>query len=232
MIDTQAVRRAAIFRMMTDAEISEALDVLHGEKKRVPKGAVILHAGSTTDRMGVILDGSVTIETNDLWGNRTILSYVGAGEVFAETYAFLPGETMLGDVCTNESCRLLFLRIDGLCRMDAARYPWLHRFVFNLLTISAQKNLALTGRSFHTAPKSARGRLMAYLNTISLQKNSRTFDIPFDRQQLADYLNLERSAVSKELGKMRREGLLEFRKNHFEIRYQPESDPAAKHRYT
>ena len=73
----------------------------------------------------------------------------------------------------------------------------------------------LTGRFFHTTPKSARARIMAYLNSVSLQKQSREFDIPFDRQQLADYLNLDRSAMSKELGRMRREGLIEARKNHF-----------------
>ncbi|MBR2807174.1 MAG: winged helix-turn-helix domain-containing protein, partial [Oscillospiraceae bacterium] len=81
--------------------------------------------------------------------------------------------------------------------------------------ISAHKNLALSGRSFHTAPKTIRGRVMSYLNTVSLQRGSREFDIPFDRQQLADYLNLERSALSKELGKMQRDGLITVRKNHF-----------------
>jgi len=80
------------------------------------------------------------------------------------------------------------------------------------------KNLILSGRSFHTAPKTIRGRVMAYLNSVSLQRRSREFDIPFDRQQLADYLNLERSALSKELGKMQREGLISCRKNHFIIR--------------
>ena len=79
------------------------------------------------------------------------------------------------------------------------------------------KNMILSGRSFHTAPKTIRGRVMAYLNSVSLQKRSREFDIPFNRQQLADYLNLERSALSKEIGKMRREGLISFRKNHFSI---------------
>ena len=87
----------------------------------------------------------------------------------------------------------------------------------NLLTISARKNLALSGRSFHTAPKTIRGRVLSYLNTVSLQKHSNEFDIPFDRQHLADYLNLERSALSKELGKMQRDGLILVRKNHFVI---------------
>ena len=86
-----------------------------------------------------------------------------------------------------------------------------------LLAISSMKNLHLTGRSFHTAPKTVRGRVMAYLNTVSLQARSREFDIPFDRQQLADYLNLDRTALSKELGKMQAEGLIRTKKNHFMI---------------
>ena len=217
MIDTQAVRRAAIFRMMTDAEISEALDVLHGEKKRVPKGAVILHAGSTTDRMGVILDGSVTIETNDLWGNRTIISHVARGQVFAETYALLGNEPMLVDVTANEDCLVLFLGAGGMpMRADTPR-PWAWKYVTNLLFLSAHKNRLLSGRSFHTAPKTIRGRVMAYLNSVSLQQRSHEFDILFDRQQLADYLNLERSALSKELGRMQRDGLIACRKNHFTV---------------
>lgn len=83
--------------------------------------------------------------------------------------------------------------------------------------ISAHRNLTLTGRSFHTSPKSARGRILSYLNAVSLQKHSVEFDIPFDRQQLADYLNLERTNMSKELGKMQREGIIECRKNHFKL---------------
>ena len=82
---------------------------------------------------------------------------------------------------------------------------------------SAHKNLTLSGRSFHTSPKSARGRILSYLNTVSLQKRTAEFDIPFDRQQLADYLNLERTNMSKELTRMKRDGILECRKNHFRL---------------
>lgn len=75
----------------------------------------------------------------------------------------------------------------------------------------------LSGRSFHTSPKSARGRIMAYLDSLALQKGCREFDIPFDRQQMADYLNLERTALSKELGRMKKDGLILYAKNHFTI---------------
>ena len=89
------------------------------------------------------------------------------------------------------------------------------KVVANLLTISAHKNLTLSGRSFHTAPKTIRGRVLAYLNTISLQTGRSEFDIPFDRQQLANYLNVERTALSKELGRMQNDGILRCRRSHF-----------------
>ena len=83
--------------------------------------------------------------------------------------------------------------------------------------ISLHKNLALSGRSFHTSPKSARGRILSYLNTVALQKRTNEFDIPFDRQQLANYLNLERTNMSKELTRMKNDGIIECRKNHFRL---------------
>ena len=87
-----------------------------------------------------------------------------------------------------------------------------------MLTISMRKNLMLSGRSFHTSPKTIRGRVMAYLSSMSLQAGSDEFDIPFDRQQLADYLNVERTALSKELGRMQKEELITVRKNHFRLK--------------
>ena len=206
-----------LFRGLSEEEISQALRELQAQEKHYGTDTVVLSAGRPTERMGLVLKGSVTIESNDLWGNRTILSHVGEGGFFAETYAWLCDEVVLVDVVANEECRILFLTPAILRGPSLAREPWAAKLTANLLSISAQKNLALTGRSFHTASKSARARIMAYLNTVALQKKSREFDIPFDRQQLADYLNLERSAMSKELGRMRDEGLIRTRKNHFAL---------------
>ena len=214
-INSEILQRSMLFKGLSEKDLSEALVFLQAEEKKYRKGAGILHAGTLTDRMGLVLEGSVTIENNDMWGNRTILSHVEKGQFFAETYAYLPGEPMLVDVVANENCRILYLRIGSLHRSFPSGGSWVMLFTSNLLSISAHKNLVLSGRSFHTAPKTIRGRVMSYLNTVSLQKGSREFDIPFDRQQLADYLNLERSALSKELGKMRRDGLITVRKNHF-----------------
>ena len=227
-VNSDILHRSLLFRGLTPEEISAALAFLHAEEKRYTKGTGILHAGTLTDRMGLVLEGSVTIENNDMWGNRSILSHVGKGQFFAETYAYLSDEPMLVDVVANENCRILFLRIGSLRRSSPSVNSWGMTFVSNLLSVSAHKNLALTGRSFHTAPKSARGRILAYLNTVSLQKHSAEFDIPFNRQQLADYLNLERTSLSKELGKMHREGIVIFRKNHFHLLG---NDPSSLNRF-
>ena len=217
-MDIRQLQKTILFRGMTEAEMIEAIQVLEAHEKRYEKGETLLNAGLATERMGLVLDGSVTIESNDAWGNRTIISHVGKGQVFAETYALLENEPMLVDVTASEVSRVLFLRSGRIQGLTSSLRPWVLKYIANLLTISAHKNLILSGRSFHTAPKTIRGRVMAYLNSVSLQKNSREFDIPFDRQQLADYLNLERSALSKELGKMQRDGLISCWKNHFTIR--------------
>jgi len=216
-MDMRQLQKSMLFRGMTEPEIIKALQALEAHEIRYEKGETLLIAGTITERMGLVLEGSVTIESNDAWGNRTIISHVGKGQVFAETYALMENEPMLVDVTASEDCRILFLRSGRIQSLNSSLESWALKYITNLLTISMHKNLILSGRSFHTAPKTIRGRVMAYLNSVSLQRRSREFDIPFDRQQLADYLNLERSALSKELGKMQREGLISCRKNHFII---------------
>lgn len=222
-MNMRVCEKIMIFRGMTREEIDIALMELHGEEAYYQKGQAVFLAGNVTQKMGLVLDGSVTIENNDMWGNRTILSYVGEGQLFAETYAILKEESMLVDVVANENCHILFLNMAYLHTLNLQSGTWTAKLITNLLTICAHKNLLLSNRSFHTAPKTIRGRVMAYLNSVALQKNSREFDIPFNRQQLADYLNLERSALSKEIGKMQREGIITSKKNHFIIQGNPET---------
>ena len=211
------IQQIALFRGMDEAELAAALSALSAKEKTYEKDETILYAGNVSEHMGLVLEGSVTIESNDVWGNRTILSHIEKGGTFAETYALLEDEPMLVDVIANEKSNILFLRIGSLNLLQQDISPWRVKLIGNLLRISSQKNLHLSGRSFHTAPKSIRGRVMAYLNSVSLQKRTTAFDIPFDRQQMADYLNLERTALSKELRKMKDDGLIDFHKNNFHL---------------
>ena len=209
--------QSVIFKDMTEEEIEICLTELRATEKAYKKDEMILMAGDTTERFGLVLEGSVTIESNDIWGNRTILSHVGSMQFFAETYALLEDETLLVDVRANENCRILFFRIGSLKRLRSSNELWAMKFICNMLEISAHKNVVLSGRSSHISPRTIRERILSYLNTVSLQKHSTEFDIPFDRQQLADYLNVDRSALSNELSKLQREGVISCRKNHFEL---------------
>ncbi len=213
----EALQNNRLFLDMNALEINTALYILNARYQTFEKGEIILHAGGQTDCVCLVISGSVTIENNDMWGNRTILNIVDSDDFFVETYAILKDEIMMVDAVANEQCAIMFLRIGGLFGSGFEGQPWSNKLVRNLLMISANKNLILSGRSFHISPKTARGRIMAYLNSVSLKKHSKVFDIPFDRQQMADYLNLERTALSKELSRMKQEKIIDFKKNHFEI---------------
>ena len=216
----QILQKSRLFFDMTDRELGRCLASMNAREDHFEKGDVIFHAGDVTDLIGIVLSGSATIENTDLWGNRAILTIAEAGDIFAETYAILGNEPLLIDVTANGPCRILFLHAGQLLsQTDFPDSPkaWQLKFIRNLLQSSARKNLTLSGRSFHTSPKTIRGRVMAYLDSMSLKKRSTEFDIPFDRQQMADYLNTDRSALSKELGKMKREGLIDFCHSHFKL---------------
>ncbi len=205
-----------LFAGIRDDDLQQMLSSPCTRQAEYAKGDIILHAGQTVCEIGIVLDGAVRIESIDLWGDRSILSSVAKGQVFAETYA-LCHEPMMVDAVAAEQCRILFLHADCLQQAQKDQRPWAMQIMNNMLRVSMQKNLTLSTRIFCTSGKTIRTRLLTYLTYQSVKHGSTTFQIPFDRQQLADYLNLDRSALSKELGKMRDEGLIEFYKNSFKI---------------
>lgn len=176
---------------------------------------MILSAGCTTHEIGLVLSGSVNIENLDLWGSKSILSNIGAGQVFGETYAF-SHETLMVDAVAAQQTDILFWNLDILVHTPHPASTWQPKFI-RICYRSPAQNLALSQRIFCTTPKTIRGRLLVYLSNQAAKAGSNHFKIPFDRQGLADYLNVDRSALSKELGKMRDEGILTTRKNAFTL---------------
>lgn len=183
-------------------------------RQKVTKGTVIFRQGEVIREIGLVLSGSVYIESVDLWGNRSILTHIKPGQVFAETYALTGSPLLVGAIAAEEG-EILRIDLGILLHFRYSRCAWQAAVLRNLLAIFAQKNHILSGRIFCTSVKSIRGRVVTYLSAQAMEQGSCSFSIPFDRQQLADYLGVDRSALSKELGRMRDEGLLEFRKNHF-----------------
>lgn len=206
-----------LFRGALPEEIQTMLDCLGAEKRTYQRGEVVYHAGDSTNFMGLVLSGSVSIENDDVWGNKSILDKVGPGQVFAESYACVPGEPLMVSVVAADAVEILFLDISRVLRICSNACGFHSRLVGNLLFISSQKNLNLSRRIFHTSSKSIRGRLLSYLSFQATQHGSRDFEISFNRQQLADYLSVDRSAMSNELSKMQRDGLLKVDRSHFTL---------------
>lgn len=183
-------------------------------KRRFEKGQTIFRAGDAVSELGLVLSGCVHIENNDIWGNQSLLSSIGPGGVFAETFA-LRRRAMMVDAVAAVDTEILFLNIQKALDSRHAKEVWYFKLQQSILEMSVQKNLVLSTRIFCTTSKTIRGRLLVYLSTQAADAHKNEFDIPFDRQQLANYLNVDRSALSKELGRMKAEGLLDYHKNHF-----------------
>lgn len=213
-MDYHFLSQTILFRDFEEQEIEAMLEYLGKKQTAFQKGDIVCHAGDVVSSLGMVLSGSVQIENHDFTGNTSILDSIRPGFVFAETYAMLPNEPMMVDVVAAEYCEILFISISALFHADR-RNASHDKLIRNLLLISSQKNLNLSRRIFHTTPKSIRGRLLSYLSFQSAKEGSLSFTIPFNRQQLADFLNVDRSALSNELGKMQREGLLTVKKNRF-----------------
>lgn len=208
--------KVPLFSGCDEKEIENMMSCLSYRVKNFRKGQFVYHKGDMVEDICVVLSGSVQIENIDVLGNKSILGVVTAGDIFAESYACISQQSMLVDAVTREETSILFINVRSLfCEDNSCIH--ISKLIRNLLKISSKKNLNLSMRIFHSAPKTIRARLYSYFSEqISLQ-HTKNIKIPLDRQQLADYLGVERTALSKELGKMRDEGLIEFHKNEFKI---------------
>lgn len=214
----ELISHTALFQGCTPAETEKLLNGIQKFTKKYEKGASVCHAGTPVSDIGIILYGTVQIENNDLWGNKNIISLAQTGDVFAEAYACVPDEPMMVDVVATEETKILFLNVPSLFQLSASGHSEYSALIRNLTMISARKNLLLSRRIMHTSSKKIRGRLLSYLSYQAELQGSRYISIPLNRQQLADYLSLDRSALSKELGKMKKEGLLDYHKNSFVLK--------------
>ena len=198
-----------LFRDIAPADLASLLDCLDARERAYEKGAWLLRRGEWTDRLGLVLSGTVHILREDFWGSRSIVGLAGPGESFAESYA-LAGEPLEVSVLAASDARVLFLRVE-------TALTGCGQLTRNLTALLAEKNLTLTRKMRHMARRTTREKLLSYLSAQALRAGTAEFDIPLDRQQLADFLAVDRSAMSAALGKLRDEGVLEFRKNHFRL---------------
>ena len=206
-----------IFQGIEEPEIASLLQCLQATERTYQKGETILSEGTVTENMGIVLSGMALISCGDIWGNTSVLGHVTPGSVFAEVYACIPGEPLLITVSAAEDTTVLFMNVGRILSTCTNACPFHTRLARNLLTVCAHKSLQLSQRILHTSSKSIRGRLMSYFSQCAKQAGNHIFHIPYNRQQLADYLGVDRSAMCHELSKMQKEGLISYEKNRFSL---------------
>lgn len=182
------------------------------------KDEYILRAGDRVEAFGLVITGKVLIIQEDFWGNRNILAAVGAGHCFAETFACSPGAVLNVSVMAQTNVQVLFLSVKRILTTCPSTCSHHSRMIRNLLSELAEKNLRLNEKITHLGQRSRRAKILSYLSAEAQRHGSAEFDIAFSRQQLADYLSVDRSGLSMELSRMQEEGLLEYRKNHFVLK--------------
>ena len=185
-----------------------------------PKDTFLLRAGDTAESIGLVLSGSVLVVQEDIWGNRNILSKAGPGQSFAAAYACAPGSLLNVSVLAETPVTAMFLNVKRVLNVCPSACEHHSRIIRNLLGELAEKNLRFGEKLTHMGQRTTRAKLMSYLSAEAQRLGTCEFDIPFSRQQLADYLAVERTGLSQELGKMRSEGLLDFHKSHFVLKVQ------------
>ena len=214
------LKNSKLFEGINESEIENILSSLSAEKKSFKKGEYVFRAGKRIEMFGLLLEGSVHIQQEDYWGNLSILNKVSRGEIFGEAYAVQGSGALLNNVVAVESSIILFLDINNVISGQSLKSNLYSVLLKNLFSMLAEKNRILAQKLEHMSKRTIREKLLSYLSEQSIRQETSDFDIPFNRGQLADFLSVDRSAMSRELCRMKEEGLIEFNKNHFVLKQQ------------
>lgn len=214
---SNTLKNCRLFKSMSDEDILKAIECLRGTVKSYNKDDIVYLAGDEISKIGIVLSGSILITKDDIMGNRNILTNVSRSGLFAEAFVFSNTKYIPTTVITNTKCEILFLEFKQFTNVCQCNCTFHNTLIQNMLNIIAEKNIILNNKLEILSAKTTRDKLMAYFNMQINANKSNHFKIPFNRDALADFLNLNRSNVSRELSKMRDDGIIRFNKNEFEI---------------
>ncbi|OKY52997.1 Crp/Fnr family transcriptional regulator [Megasphaera cerevisiae] len=207
-----------LFKGISETDMLPLLESMGVRRQPYKKGAFVFLAGKTGTRIGIVLTGLVHIVQEDYWGNRNIIAPIRVGNMFGEAFACLPDAAATVDVVVMQEADILFMDAGKILHAGEVMTEPQKCVAMNLLAVLAQKNLFLTEKIRYLSQRTTRQKLMFYLSDEARRHHSPVFSIPFNRQELADFLSVDRSAMSAELGRMKREGLLEYTKDRFELK--------------
>ena len=211
------LKNTDLFKGVEETSIGSLLQSMGARKRHFNKGNFVFYAGDDINTISIVLSGSCHIVQEDYWGNRNILTLVQKGQLFGEAFAALPSAQAIVDVVVVEEGDILFLSIDSLMRSDTSLPAEARSVLRNVMGLLAGKNILLTKKTRYISQRSTRQKLMAYLSDEARRLGSSSFTIEFNRQQLADFLSVDRSAMSAELSRMQKDGLIKYHKDEFTL---------------
>lgn len=206
-----------LFDQIADFDMQKMLQCFHAKIETYEKRQTILAEGVPANQIGIVLSGSVQLIQIDYFGNRNILNSFVPSQIFAEDFACAQIASLPISIVANEPCTVML--IESTCILHTCNnYCGYHQqLIFNLMKELAEKTVLCYQKIEITSKRSTRDKLLTYLLLQSKQANSTSFTIPFNRQELADYLEVERSGLSMEISKLREEGILKSTRSHFEL---------------
>lgn len=211
------LKKTKLFSGVSEKEITAMLSCLGARLCTYKKGEYVLRQGEYISEITVLVKGGLHIQKDDYWGNRSILGQIAIGEMFGEAYVAPESGALLNDVVAVEASAVIFFDVKRIITTCSSACVFHSLVVQNMFFAISEKNRKLVQKLGHMSKRTTREKLISYLSEESKRHNSSSFVIPFNRQQLADFLSVDRSAMSNELCKMRDEGLLEFQKNQFKL---------------
>ncbi len=212
------IQHAPLFQGLRMEEIQDLLPHMAVQKKTYQKGQFVFFVGDDMDHISIVLSGLVHILQEDYWGNRNILTQVPPGGMFGEAFACLPESISTVDVLAVEDTELMEIHVSGIIHAGTVLSAAQEKMTMNLLAMLARRNKELTEKIRYMSQRSTRQKLMFYLSAEARRQGTATFTLPYNRQQLADFLSVDRSAMSAELSKMQKEGLVSYNRNQFALK--------------
>lgn len=210
------LKRTNLFAGIEEDDILTMLNCLGARLRHYKKGEYVFRQGEHISHIPLLAEGSLLIQKEDYWGNLSIVNMIGAGELFGEAYA-AESCALLNDVIASDNCTVFFFDINKILTTCPSACKFHTTVIQNLFFAISEKNRQLVRKLGHMSKRTTREKLISYLSEEANRQNSNNFTIPFNRRQLADFLSVDRSAMSKELCKMRDEGLIIFEKNRFTL---------------
>lgn len=202
---SEVLAKSPLFDGIEPTDIFPLLSCLTFKERGYKENETILHEGDKVDSVGLLISGGAHIVMNDFWGNKTIVSDLSSGEIFGEVYALSGGEKPSGvEVVSYMPSEILFLNFQRMITICSSACGFHNKLVANLLKIVGEKNLMITEKMRCITKRSTREKLLTYFSYESKNQGKSRIEIPFNRQQLADYLSVDRSAMSAELSRMKK----------------------------